>query len=166
MIDRIITAKDFAAQEGVRTVRDRILRMANVYRMHVVTDVKGKPVEARIDWGRWVADCECGGAEAVDADEPIFFCFSCGNSKNGGALRPVVFPSKDELKRIEAAILDVPVRTRPAMNDIKEAMTAQPLVVLPGPVESIRSWSKSEETVEQLEERARLSKEIHAKGAK
>jgi len=52
-------------------------------------------VIARIDTGRWVADCPlgCGGAEMVSVHAPFFTCLSCGS---GGLWWPVVFPSNRE----------------------------------------------------------------------
>lgn len=53
-------------------------------------------VFAEINWGRWIVNCECGGAEVVAQDYAWFFCCSCGNSETGGALRPVSFPENAE----------------------------------------------------------------------
>ena len=49
----------------------------------------GKHVVARVNLGRLIADCECGGAEMVDPSDLRFFCFSCGNKSNAGKYRPV-----------------------------------------------------------------------------
>jgi hypothetical protein len=92
------TAKDQAIQEGHKTVKDRI-HAWSVRSRHLFVDDRtaGNPVYARIDWGRWIADCECGGAEYVDPDEPLFFCMSCGNKVSNGRARKVEFP-KDRSK--------------------------------------------------------------------
>ena len=57
------------------------------------------PVYARVSDNRWIADCECAGAEAVDPDDPRFFCFSCYNAVVGGMMREAIFP--DDLDEIE-----------------------------------------------------------------
>lgn len=50
----------------------------------------GQAVNARLDAGRWLADCPyCDGAELVTPADPIFFCLSCGSK---GTYHPVVFP--------------------------------------------------------------------------
>jgi hypothetical protein len=64
-------------------------------RMHpgrVVDDVSTVPVAARIDAGRWLADCPagCGGAEMVSAADPVFLCVSCGSDDKWW---PVTFPN-------------------------------------------------------------------------
>ena len=56
--------------------------------------VKGTPVQALVVHNRWIANCECMGAEAVDPDQPVFYCFSCFNQANKGYPRPVSFPAE------------------------------------------------------------------------
>jgi hypothetical protein len=67
-----------------------------------------KPVYAFVEHGRWLAKCECGGAEAV-WDEGLFMCQSCWNSAYKHNFRPVVFP--EQRQEIEA-ILEL----RPLLN--------------------------------------------------
>ena len=74
-------------------------------RMHpgrVVSGMSGEPVAARIDAGRWLADCPvgCGGAEMVSAADPVFLCISCGSDDK---LWPVTFP--DDRAAIEAEVV-------------------------------------------------------------
>lgn len=70
----------------------------------------GSPVYAQIQWGRWVANCECGGQENVSKAEPFFFCMSCFNEgntpnhKDRHAVRPVIFP--DEPEKIETLLME------------------------------------------------------------
>lgn len=52
----------------------------------------GDPVIAMVNHNRWIAQCECGGAEVVDPDLPNFYCFSCFNVFNEGYARTVDFP--------------------------------------------------------------------------
>lgn len=98
------TAKDKANEEKYKSVRERIIGWASRSGYKFVEDrVAGNPVHARIDYGRWIADCECGGAEMVDPVEPIFFCCACGNRVTSGRARKVIFP-KDRTK-IEDGIM-------------------------------------------------------------
>ena len=55
--------------------------------------IKGTPVQAMVIHNRWMANCECMGAEAVDPDQPAFYCFSCFNQANKGYPRAVSFPA-------------------------------------------------------------------------
>jgi len=55
---------------------------------------KDELIEARVDHGRWIANCpDCKGAECVTLDDPVFMCLSCGNEAIGGKLRRVKFPN-------------------------------------------------------------------------
>jgi len=73
--------------------------------------VRAPAISARINHGRWIADCpDCAGAEYVDESEPIFFCMSCGNLAVGGHFRRVKFP-KDKAK-IEGCLNGRPVANR------------------------------------------------------
>ena len=83
------------------------------------------PVYARIDSGRWIGDCECGGAEYVDPDEPIFFCLSCGNVRFKSCARSVIFPR--DRQEIERLILARPVRMT-GSNPIERAFRAVPVI--------------------------------------
>jgi len=55
-------------------------------------------VQARVNHGRWIADCPfCIGAEMVWFEEPsIFFCFSCRNKAVGEHLLRVEIPRNYE----------------------------------------------------------------------
>ncbi len=59
-------------------------------------------VYAYVNHGRWVADCECAGAELVrDGDD--FFCRSCGNAEAEGEPRPIEWPaSRAEIEAVLA----------------------------------------------------------------
>lgn len=106
MTEKLVTTKDLIAKrqaESLADLRKALGKMTN----KSIREGKaiGKPVSAFVDYGRWVAQCECNGAEIVDPDVPEFFCFSCGNESNGGRLRPVIFPN--EIKEIEKQLLSV-----------------------------------------------------------
>ena len=53
---------------------------------------RGEPAIAFVVHNRWIARCECGGAEVVDYAQARFFCLSCFNVMHGGHTRPVEFP--------------------------------------------------------------------------
>ena len=97
------TARDIANRDQCKSVEEWIRKLA-ARRTIRVGDVCEFAVDARVDHNRWIADCECGGAEYVDPDEPIFFCFSCNNLAFNGKLRPVVFPTKKEMANIEKGL--------------------------------------------------------------
>ena len=48
-------------------------------------------LKAYVNHGRWVVDCECGGAEFA-WDNGLFMCNSCLNAKHSNQLRRVIFP--------------------------------------------------------------------------
>jgi hypothetical protein len=80
---------------------------------------------AFVDFGRWVAKCECGGIGYVDPDTPIHFCVRCGNG-NSGCARPVIFP--DNRDAIEDAILSIPVIEPDSnVNAIERARLSRPV---------------------------------------
>lgn len=101
-----ITALDIAKKDNCSSVLSWIKRVAAARRIKpslVVSTEPGAEVVARIDHGRWIADCpDCNGAEYVDPDEPVFFCFGCLNTQYQGQLRPVRFPPPEIRERIEA----------------------------------------------------------------
>jgi len=100
----IVTSKTIARKDGCKSTFEW-LQKAALRRGYTLKNQIGKlPVRARIDHGRWIADCECKGAEYVDPDEPIFFCLSCLNVNHGGKLRPVVFPPVKVRKKIETEL--------------------------------------------------------------
>ncbi len=60
---------------------------------------EGKPLEARIEYARWIVDCpNCHSAEFAFEDN-LFFCSACGNSDVGGKVKKVKMPK--ERKQIE-----------------------------------------------------------------
>jgi len=67
------------------------------------------PLQARVDWGRWVVDCECKGAEFA-FEEGEFMCQSCFNGGHQHKFRRVIFPK--ERKAIEMLLLQRPEGNR------------------------------------------------------
>ena len=57
---------------------------------------EGEPLKAFVNRGRWLVQCECGGAEHA-WEEGLFICRSCFNSGHGHRVRLSVFP-KDRAK--------------------------------------------------------------------
>ena len=72
-----------------------------------IGNVQGQ-VLARVNHGRWIADCpaQCGGALVVTENPALFICVECGSPENGGNWYAVVFPA-DKLA-IENVLLKRP----------------------------------------------------------
>jgi len=117
---KIFDAEDVAKVEGYRDATDRIRLYPH---RHNATNMPiwngglcaSPPVTARVNAGRWIADCECGGAEYVAPSAP-FFCFSCGNVLSQGKARPVTFPSNKVA--IEEALLEREFLPSPSKNPV------------------------------------------------
>jgi hypothetical protein len=144
MADRILTARDYAIAEGCSGVLERIRKWATVRGLAVVgNQAEGAAVTAQINRGRWIARCpDCGNAEAVDPDEPVFYCLNCGNITNGRKYRPVDFPG--ERADIEEVMLSREVLELPGANPIEVAMKAIPLA-------EERSWTADKDISGELE---------------
>lgn len=104
MAREVVTAKSVAKKDGLKTVFEWLAVAALRRGVRLEKTICDAPVTARIDHGRWIADCECNGAEYVDPEEPIFFCLSCLNREHGGKLRPVKFPTAEVRKKILAGL--------------------------------------------------------------
>lgn len=71
------------------------------------------PVSAHVNRGRWIAECECGGAEVVDPVTRLFMCASCFNAPHEYRWRLVELPDPVTTQVIEAALVMRPeLRTR------------------------------------------------------
>lgn len=159
-VQRLITAKDYCAREGAKTVIDRIMKLharrqkkSKTPLQIKINDLSPRPVSARIELGQVIADCECGGAEFVDRDEPVFYCFQCFNRRDGGALRPVDFPNDEDWAEISRLVLMRPVDDIRGLDDADRAANAKALIYIE--VEGgrhlplTRTWSPGE-TIEHL----------------
>jgi len=124
MADKAITALDYAKREKVASTRDRIRKLAERHGLRLDEKIAGKPVQAILDYGRWIALCECGGGEAVDPADPVFFCVSCGNERTNGKLRKVDFPS--DYKAIEKDVMSRPLKRRGTGDKISQQRLAKP----------------------------------------
>jgi hypothetical protein len=68
-------------------------------------------VSARINHGRWIADCSgCNSALVVDLGQLAFMCVECGNSNNGGKWLKIILPKNR--KAIETELLKRPCNGR------------------------------------------------------
>lgn len=135
-VNRIITAKDYCKREGATTIRERIrkrlsaLRRKNILLVCDYERVTGRVVYARIELGQWCANCECGGVEFVDHEDPIFYCMSCGNRADSGALRPVLFPEPAVRVEIERLVLERPVDDLRGLDDADRAAFSKPVIYI------------------------------------
>jgi hypothetical protein len=82
------------------------------FRLELLTGptADGPAVQARVNHGRWLADCptpHCRNACYVDPADPRFLCVECVNPLAEGRWLPVEFP--DDRDEIEAALLARPV---------------------------------------------------------
>lgn len=154
-VNRIVSARDYAKREGATSVRDLVKRWSG--RMYqrgqldtpfVDGPLAGTAVAAKINHGQWIAHCDqCGTPMWVDPDEPLFFCYGCGNRITGGRPRPVLFPEPQIREQIERLLLERPVDDRKGTNDIDRAFHALPLAI--GAVDDQlialdRSWNPQE----------------------
>lgn len=67
------------------------------------------PLKARVNYGRWIVDCECNGASFA-FDEGIFMCATCCNGQHKHQYRRFVFPKNR--KDIEVILLQRPEPNR------------------------------------------------------
>ena len=159
-MEKILTGKDLAEERGARCFREWAMWLAaERYRQGQTAHpwngklATGGTVEARIDFGRWIADCpECKGAEYVDPEDPFFFCQSCGNASLKGTARRVRFPR--DRGAIEAAVLERPVKELNVKGKLTRALTAKPVFL-----GLSRSW-KPGESVAELKRQERAAKDL------
>lgn len=152
MVERIVNGKDLAKQNKIFShgewVKRKSAALARAGRIEKpwrgkVCEELSQAVKARIDFGRWIADCpDCGGAEYVDPEEKIFFCLSCGNEVLDGEARQVIFPENRE--EIEALVLERPVKFGGGSTAVSRALLAKPIAY-----GYSRSWNPNE-TAEEL----------------
>ncbi len=81
------------------TAQKRSGERVRIARMPVSDD---PPLKARVNYARWVVDCQnCGNAEFAFEDG-LFLCSQCRNSNVGGQVRKVEMPA--ERAQIETAL--------------------------------------------------------------
>lgn len=102
----VIDLDDRAAERGFANGSAYMRWMAGKRRMKIAKGADGVAVQARVNHGRWIADCPyCAGAELVSRKGREFYCLSCGMKENGGKPLPVTFPP--DLAEIDAALARV-----------------------------------------------------------
>lgn len=120
----IVTSKTLAKRDGCKSAIEWIGRAAIRKGVRIdPVNLDASEVVARIDHGRWIADCECNGAEYVDPGEPIFFCLDCLNANHGGKLRPVRFPPPEVREKIIAGLSE---KNYHSWNETEEPYGLQP----------------------------------------
>jgi len=157
-MNRLIKASDYNVRAGAKSVRQRIqILSGQLYRRGLLETPfrdeapRGKAVMAEVNHGQWLAFCECRGCEAVDYEEPIFYCFNCGNRGTGGWPRPVTFPNAKDRMEIERLLLERPVDESAGANEIDRAFMAKARVTgYVGDVYVVleRTWKPSESVYE------------------
>ncbi|OPZ76592.1 MAG: hypothetical protein BWY79_01544 [Actinobacteria bacterium ADurb.Bin444] len=104
VVSKIVDADDDAKKRGYPGAAAMREAMARRRRIRIA-GTEARQVYARIDWGRWLADCPfCNGSELVSKAEGLFFCFSCEMAGNGGRAVEVLFP--EGVDRIEAGLVN------------------------------------------------------------
>jgi len=132
-MNRLFTANDDAKRKRMASVESMVRSMSvqATQRGRIAfpwdgRSVAGTAVQAFVNFGRWLAQCDlCGNHEYVDPDTPIFFCIKCGNGDSRAA-RPVEFPADRE--QIEAALLERPIVPGVGRDDIQRMMNGFPQV--------------------------------------
>lgn len=114
-LKRLVTAADIVARDAMPDLKTWFASVAMGNGQRFTGRMKGDPVDALVDWGRWSARCpdpDCSGSVYVDPEDPIFYCNNCGNDLNDGDLYPVNFPSKTDRKKIAKILLARPVKEK------------------------------------------------------
>ncbi|MEH0423115.1 hypothetical protein [Streptomyces sp. B21-083] len=86
---------------------ERVLRWTEIHTQRRLPDIPreqtSEPLYARIDAGRWIAECDCGAGHVVSPTDPHMLCTVCVDGWH-----PVVFPAFPDA--IEAQIDHQPRR--------------------------------------------------------
>lgn len=140
-MDKIYDGNDKAKEKGFATYRDLMIALGEQSGKKWSGNFsKSSPVYARVDFGRWIADCECGGASYVTIfDINFFFCATCGNQSSNGDARAVIFPPN--INEIENELLQRQVKAKLGTFGTDAAMNSIGVIS--------RSWSPGE-TIETL----------------
>jgi len=144
-IDYIVSAKHYggSGRKYLKKMQEDFRRKGISVNIHGLDKPIGEPVLPEIWQGQWIARCEhCNGASFIDPEEPIFFCFGCGNRSNGCYCRPVVIP--DEWREIERMLLERPVNDVAGLTDLERAGMAKPVIVIEKEILGIISGEPSQ----------------------
>lgn len=152
-VDYIVSAKHYggSAREYIRKQQQAKHRAGVPVTIRGLDqNPTGAPVKARVWQGQWIADCEeCHGACFIDPEDPVFFCFGCGNRSNNSHLRPVEVPAN--WREIEQVLLERPVNDVAGLTDLERAALAKAVVIVEVETEDgllglplVRSWEPHE----------------------
>jgi len=99
--------------------RDEAVKLLNIRdRLLTLPVLDAKPIEARIEYARYIVDCpNCNNAEFAFEDK-LFLCSLCKNSNVGGKVRKVKMPK--ERKKIEDELSKRPIKNRHWIPDVTE----------------------------------------------
>lgn len=146
MSTQLVSIQDFAKRDGNKSSREWVKRFSEkkfmkgqlVRAWNGTINKNFTAAVARVDYGRWVAECPfCGGSCMVDPDDPFFFCLHCSGNGSGEA-GPVTFPVKRD--EVETAVLEWPVIVSGRhASKAEEALHAIP-AILP------RNWKPGQTT--------------------
>ena len=102
--DYIVHHEHFQPHRGFVNFIQEYWGRAGLGRVPPLGNVQGE-VSARINEGRWLADCPagCGGALIVTMQPALFICVECGSTENGGNWYTVRLPPNKVA--IEAVLL-------------------------------------------------------------
>ena len=75
--EQVLQLKTGTQAEALRVMRDKVRKLKRVGK-NVDEHQDATPRIARIDFGRWVADCACGGGVALNPTWTEAYCFGCG----------------------------------------------------------------------------------------
>ena len=156
-MNKIFTGNDRAKELGFKNYRDFVIFLATKNgRKWNGKYTEENPLTARIDHGRWCADCECRESSFVEpSDNNFYLCAGCGNVKTKGDARTVVFP--ENKKEIEEELLK-----RELDVEIDSEMIDTQIILKPNLVKSkhiARSW-KSSEGIKDLKKQHKQAKKV------
>jgi hypothetical protein len=140
---KIYTANDISKENGQQSYKDWTIARAIDNKWIITKRTSDQTVTARIDFGRWVADCPCGACAYVEPAEPVYYCWNCQNKDVNGDYKTVIFP--DNKNEIEAEILLREVVESPSLAPTQAAANAKPKIA-----GLVRSWNP-DETIEKLQ---------------
>ena len=107
MEDRIVQHSDLQAESYLDMIRRMYMGMGFGVLSDPTDDNIMGSVAARINHGRWLADCPgCNSAFVMALDQPVYMCVECGNHANDGKWLAVTFPANR--KAIEDELLKRP----------------------------------------------------------
>jgi len=105
--DYIVQHQDLQPEPYLVMVRGMYMRMGFGPLPAPTEDNIFGEVSARINHGRWIADCAgCNSALVVDLGQPVFMCVECGNAANDRKWLKVTVPRNR--KAIETELLKRP----------------------------------------------------------